>query len=131
MGTETKIEMSADESLSPEQQATANLWAGRILADERAHAHGVPKQYPNPKEQLASGGQLLELPLPNGSTVGKSTGLDMLIMAEAYRIVGRYHADLKAAAELLADEKPQTARGSRRSGLQTFSGSPSGRARHQ
>jgi hypothetical protein len=107
MTTETETKINEDEKLTAEQQATAKLWADRILADERAHAHGAPKRYPNPKERLARGGQLLELPLPNGKTLGKSTGLDMLIMAEAYHIVERYYGALKAAAELLADEQRQ------------------------
>jgi hypothetical protein len=91
-------------ALTPKQRATAKLWADRLIADDKAHARGAPRRYIRPDEQLAKGGRLLDLPCPNGKTLGKSTGLEARIMGEAYLIMAARYEALQAAAQLLASE---------------------------
>jgi hypothetical protein len=75
-------------NLSAEEQSTANEWAEQIIADIKDHASkGTAKRYPNPKEHQARGGQLMDLPLPNGKTLGNCTFGELLIAAQAYFIV--------------------------------------------
>jgi len=98
--------MTTETELTAEQRATVKLLADRIITDQRAHARGAPKQFPDPWTWAAEhGDKMMELPLANGKALGDCTGLDMLLMAEAHKIVGDHFGALEAAARLLADEQ--------------------------
>jgi hypothetical protein len=98
--------MKTETELTTEQRATVKLLADRVIADERAHARGAPKQFPDPWTWAAQhGDKMMELPLANGKVLGDCTRLDMLLMAEAHKIVAEHFGALEAAARLLANEQ--------------------------
>ena len=93
--------MKTETELTTEQRATVKLLADRVIADERAHARGAPKQFPDPWTWAAQyGDKMMELPLANGKVLGDCTRLDMLLMAEAHKIVAEHFGALEAAARL-------------------------------
>jgi hypothetical protein len=61
----------------------------RIEADLFRHnVMGLPLKYPSPDETLANGGNLLDMLLPTGKTLGMSTGEEIELVGRAYLHVG-------------------------------------------
>jgi hypothetical protein len=85
-----------------------NLWADRIIADEKRPA-GAPKQYPTPDEQLAAGRRLLDLPTAAGKTMGECTYEEAGMLGEAYMMVAARIEELAKARDLILAELTETA----------------------
>jgi hypothetical protein len=92
------IKRDIDKAAAKEHRSTSSL-VEKILADYlHAAKTGQPLKYPEPGEHLAAGGNLYDLPLPTGKTLGDSTKAELEQVAEATSLVGRHM--LKAAKRL-------------------------------
>jgi hypothetical protein len=88
-------------TLTAEDQATAKRWAELLIADIDNHmTNGTPRRYPDPNEQLAKGGRLLDLPMSNGKTLKECTRKELAIIAEANAIAAEAYKRRDEACRL-------------------------------
>ena len=68
------VKKGIDRAALADKRSTSGL-VEIILANYLAAAEAGKKKLPNPDEYLAAGGQLLDLPMPNGNKLSDATGV--------------------------------------------------------
>jgi hypothetical protein len=84
-----------------------NEMVDKIVLDMRVHdALRRPRKYLNPDEQLAQGGILLDMLMPNDKPLGECTFGEIEVIAEAYQIIGeRLNAEARTLRRKATSKK--------------------------
>jgi hypothetical protein len=77
-----------EKEAAKERRSTAAL-VDIILGDWlQSRLTGAPRKYLTPDEQLAAGGKLMDMLLPNGKTLGESTAAELEAFGDALLAAG-------------------------------------------